>query len=339
MCQVCHGVKEATFRNQGQDPGRFRDSESSNELEDSGRQLGNARSYSEIALVEEKLKRELQRSFSFYTKIKVSDDTARYPANTEVKFGSSPVIENKPINTCRRTSDLTGSHSVTHQKASFSDCLGVKHAVDPPHVSAAVSSKSWLRGNFDGMPTTPDEDLYKPNRLESKSSRVGAASANAHQDNTALEEIRNMTKVLHQGSTLQKTSLPQFDGNPQGYYQFMRRFERSVMKQVDSPSQLEFLIEMCSGEAREAVKSYSIVNLPSLGLKQALEVLRQKYGLKHTMVKAHLDCITRGQTVKSDKQSLLDRFASELHNCTVTMKAWRFESELDSSHLKLYEGC
>ena len=27
----------------------------------------------------------------------------------------------------------------------------------------------------------------------------------------------------------------------------------------------------------------------------------------------------------------LDRFASELHNCAVTMKAWGFESEWDSS--------
>jgi len=47
----------------------------------------------EIVLVEEKSKRELQTSFSYYPKVKVSDDTAGYPASTEVKFGSSPVIE------------------------------------------------------------------------------------------------------------------------------------------------------------------------------------------------------------------------------------------------------
>jgi len=68
-----------------------------------------------------------------YLKIKVSGDTARYPTNTEVKFGSPPVIEmNKPTETCRQTSDLPGSHPITYQKASFSDCLGVKHGVDPP---------------------------------------------------------------------------------------------------------------------------------------------------------------------------------------------------------------
>jgi len=94
---------------------------------------------------------------------------ARHPVNGEaVKLDSSPVIEmNKPTETYCRTYDIPGSHSVTYQKASLSDCLGVKHAVDPPLVSAAVSSKSRLHGDFDAMPTVPDEDLYKPNRLES----------------------------------------------------------------------------------------------------------------------------------------------------------------------------
>jgi len=76
------------------------------------------------------------------------------------------------------------------------------------------------------MPTAPDEDLYKPNRLESKPSRVGEASANANQDNIVLEEIRNMTKVLNQGFTLPKRSLPQFDGNPKELLPIYATFRR-----------------------------------------------------------------------------------------------------------------
>ena len=68
----------------------------------------------------------------YYLKIKVSGDTAQHPTNIEVNFGSSPVIAmNKPTETCRQTSDLPGSHPIIYQKASFSDCLGVKHGVDP----------------------------------------------------------------------------------------------------------------------------------------------------------------------------------------------------------------
>ena len=119
------------------------------------------------------------------------------------------------------------------------------------------------------MPTAPNEDLYKSSRLERKPSRVGEASANANQDNTVLEEIRNETKVLHQEFNLPKRSLPQFDGNPKEYYRFTRCFEEFVMKQVDSPSQLECLIEMFSGKDHEAVKSFSIVKtqnpFPSCG--------------------------------------------------------------------------
>jgi len=149
-------------------------------------------------IVEEKSRRELQASFSYYPKTKVPDDTARNPANTEVTFGSSSVIEmNNPTKTCGQTSDLPGLPSITYQKASLSDRLGNKHALTPPHVPAAVASKSWLRGNFDAMTAQPDGDLHKPNRLESKPSRVREASA--YQDATVLEEIRNMIKVLHRG--------------------------------------------------------------------------------------------------------------------------------------------
>jgi len=74
----------------------------------------------EIVLVEEKSKRELQASFSYYLKIKVSDDTARYPVSTEVKFGSLPVIEmNKPKETRRWTSNLNGSLWATYKRLRF----------------------------------------------------------------------------------------------------------------------------------------------------------------------------------------------------------------------------
>jgi len=99
-------------------------------------------------------------------------------------------------------SDLRLTRIERYQKVSLSDCLGVKHAVDPPHASAAVSSKSWLRGNFDAIPTEQDEDVYKPNRLESKPPGVSEVSAHAYQDHTVFEEIRNMTKFLQQGFTL-----------------------------------------------------------------------------------------------------------------------------------------
>jgi len=80
------------------------------------------------------------------------------------------------------------------------------------------------------MTTEPDEDLHKPDRLECEPSRACGASANANQDNTVLEEICNMTKVLHQGFTLPKRTLPQLDGNSKEYYRFMRRSEESGMK-------------------------------------------------------------------------------------------------------------
>jgi len=46
----------------------------------------------------------------------------------------------------------------------------------------------------------------------------------------------------------------------------MRNFEESFVKQAGNAlPQLEFLIEMGSGEARETINLFSIVSSPSLG--------------------------------------------------------------------------
>ena len=59
---------------------------------------------------------------------------------------------NKPTETCRQTSDLPGSHPIIYQKASFSDCLGVKHGVDPrqfhPNRGCVVISTPWRRSRM-----------------------------------------------------------------------------------------------------------------------------------------------------------------------------------------------
>ena len=105
----------------------------------------------------------------------------------------------------------------------------------------------------------------------------------------------------------------------------------TIREQVTEPaSQLEYLIDMCTGKAREAIKHLSIVTPPSLGMNQAMETLHNRFGQKHIVVKAHLDSITDGPPVKLDKNSL-DKFVTDLTNCQIVMEAWNFTSESNSS--------
>jgi len=93
--------------------------------------------------------------------------------------------------------------------------------------------------------------------------------------NTNLTDtVTNLRDVLYQGFTLPKITLRTFDGNPLDYYGFIKSFSATIREQVTEPaSQLEYLIDMCTGKARESIKHLSIVTPPSLGMKQAMETL------------------------------------------------------------------
>jgi len=90
---------------------------------------------------------------------------------------------------------------------------------------------------------------------------------------TAIEAVANLRGVLYQGFTLPKRTLRTFDGNPLDYYGFIKSFNATIREQVTKPaSQLEYLIDMCTGKAREAIKHLSIVTPPSLGMNQAMKL-------------------------------------------------------------------
>jgi len=138
----------------------------------------------------------------------------------------------------------------------------------------------------------------------------------------ATDAITNLREVLYQGFTLPKRTLRTFDGNPLDYYGFIKSFNDTIREQVTEPaSQLEYLIHMCTGKAREAIKHLSIVTPPSIGMNQAMETRHNRFGQKHIVFKAHFDSITDGPPVKLDKNSL-DKFVTDLTNCQIVMEAW-----------------
>jgi len=154
---------------------------------------------------------------------------------------------------------------------------------------------------------------------------------NVNPNFTAIKAVANLREVLYQSFTLPKRTLRTFDGNPLDFYGFIKSFNATIREQVTEPaSQLEYLIDLCTGKAREAIKHLSIVTPPSLGMNQAMETLHNRFGQKHIVVKAHLDSITDGPSVKLNKNSL-DKFVTDLTNCQIVMEAWNFASELNSS--------
>ena len=87
---------------------------------------------------------------------------------------------------------------------------------------------------------------------------------------------------------------------------------------------------MCRDKAYGAIRSCNIISPPSEALKTALDKLSMKFGKKHVVVKAHLDSITKGPPIKADRESL-DKLATDMANCHITLVQWGYNSELNSS--------
>ena len=154
-------------------------------------------------------------------------------------------------------------------------------------------------------------------------------------NSVVFETIQGLSSAIREGIALPKRNIPNFNGDPLHYYGFIKRFEETVMKQVSNPaSQLAYLIDMCQDKAHEAVKSCNIISPPAETLQRALDKLACKFRKRHVVVKAHLDCITKGPSVKADKDSL-ENLARDMFNCHTTLVQWAYDSGLNSSQTLL----
>jgi len=94
--------------------------------------------------------------------------------------------------------------------------------------------------------------------------------------NLHATDAMTLRDVLYQSFTLPNGTPRTFDGNPLHYYGFIKSFNAMIRERVTEPaSQLEYLIDMCTGKAREAIKHLSIVTPPSLGMKSYGNVAQQ----------------------------------------------------------------
>jgi len=73
-------------------------------------------------------------------------------------------------------------------------------------------------------------------------------------------------------------ALPTFDGNPLDFWNFIRLLENNFEKNVsDKSEKLSFLLQYCTGAARNAIKSCVSMD-PALGYQTARTLLKYRFG-------------------------------------------------------------
>ena len=101
------------------------------------------------------------------------------------------------------------------------------------------------------------------------------------------QTFQSMALMIRQGFALHKPELSKFDRNPLEFWNFIRSFENNIEKNTsDVDEKLSFLLQYCTGAARDAIKS-SITMDTKLGYRTARALLKDRFGHPYKIAKAH----------------------------------------------------
>ncbi|XP_013410717.1 uncharacterized protein LOC106173924 [Lingula anatina] len=163
---------------------------------------------------------------------------------------------------------------------------------------------------------------------------------------STIEQQRQLTmndQVAHllqqQQRALQEITLNQempkreylyFNGDPVSYPTFIRNFETNIEQRVpDFRSKLSYLIQYCTGEAKEAIKSCVILE-PEEGYFQARNILQTHFGQKHIIIKAMLEKIVTGPPIKASDVTRISKLSRDMTTCQMTASKMGYYEDLNS---------
>ena len=144
------------------------------------------------------------------------------------------------------------------------------------------------------------------------------------------EAYSSMASAVRESISVPKPEIISFSGDPKDYHRFMRCFEANIDKRVeDSGLKLNYLIQFCNGEAKEAIQDSVILN-PEEGYERAKNILKTRYGRPHTIVRALVQELTSGPTIRSNDGEALSKMAARMRRCEMTLQQMNFTADLNN---------
>ena len=123
-----------------------------------------------------------------------------------------------------------------------------------------------------------------------------------------------------------------FDGSPENYPVFRRRFNQMVnSKALDEPTKMARLIQFVEGPALLAVQRYESV--PG-GLTKALQVLQDRFGQPFKVVRACVDALIKGPVIAPQDRHGLRRYADTAQVMYDTLESMDCLGEMNTDNLE-----
>ncbi|CAH8498883.1 unnamed protein product [Schistosoma mattheei] len=132
------------------------------------------------------------------------------------------------------------------------------------------------------------------------------------------------------GPELPKVELSYFDGQPRGYWKFLREFETYVESRVkDDGQRLLYLMHYCKGKAKTAIEGCVMLEA-SFGYKKAKEILKRLFGQAHVIARETLEDLFKTTNVDYSDPEQLTNLAIRMENCSMVLKQMKYTADLNS---------
>ena len=127
-----------------------------------------------------------------------------------------------------------------------------------------------------------------------------------------------------------KAKLPEFNGSPYDYVEFIVKFRDIVHNQpyMTDAQRHQVLNQKLQGEAKSSVKGF--VNDPC-GYVMSLRTIKHLFGRRSTIARAVLGKVLKGKVIGNDDVKGLSTFYYSIKECLVTLKQLNFVPDFHSS--------
>lgn len=150
------------------------------------------------------------------------------------------------------------------------------------------------------------------------------------QHESLIMMAQTLGAAISRGFEMPKRDYMTFDGNPMNYPRFIENFRVNIEgREHDPKERLAYLIQFCTGEAKEAISNCVI--LPDYeGFVRAKEILYNSFGQTHIIIHAYINKVIKGGSIKDGEGRKLLQLARDMENCQINLTQLGCESEINA---------
>ena len=136
-------------------------------------------------------------------------------------------------------------------------------------------------------------------------------------------------KLLHY-SGLPKIDLVKFNGDPLAYTKFIHNFQVNIdSRQIDNNTKFQYLLTHCTEKAAKCIEPYIYYD-PDQGYELALKALKERFGVKHVVARAHLQGLVDGPNIKNGEIDKIEDLVADMIACEIVLKGMNMDSQLNN---------